>query len=205
MDVRALIFVIFTLFSLQSVAQIKNFHHFACNKEQQPSSEAYLKEYAPHLILHALDIDFMVKETGLCTSMLITLIEFQSGIVRSTRMWEAEKDKPFGQLSDKAGFLRQLIDVTEQIKQAQLSVRDDWIPVKQPFAFLFRQSYPPGTPARFVHLNQKVQFRALYRAMFMLEYHPLDGATRETAIGHGWSRARIAGWNMIRRYSSVVY
>lgn len=205
MDVKKTCAFILMLFGCNALAEIKDFRHFACNKEIQPSSEAYLKEYAPHLILHALDIDFIVKETGLCTSMLIALIEFQSGIVRSRRIWDTQANKPFGVLSNRDGFLRQLIDVTEQIKQAQLSVRDDWIPVKQPYAFLFRQSFPPGTPARLVHLNQKVQFRSLYRAMFMQEYFPLDGEAKMLSVNRSFSRVRIAGWNMIRRYSSSVY
>jgi hypothetical protein len=184
---------------------IRDFQHFNCSNVVQPSSEEYLREYAPHMILHALDIDFIVKETGLCTSMLITLMEFQSGIVRNTGDWRRSSHRPFAELSDKIGFLPQLIDVTEQIKMAQRQVHGYWIPAKQPLAFLFEHRFPPGTPVRFNQDYKKELFKRLYRSMFMQEFYPLQQAGPAQLAGSGWSRLRIHGWNFLRRYSSAAY
>lgn len=188
-----------------AVGDIRDFRHFNCSNVVQPSSEEYLREYAPHMILHALDIDFIVKETRLCTSMLIALIEFQSGIIRNTGDWRRSGRRPFADLSEHSGFLPQLIDVTGQILQAQLQVHDYWIPAKQPFAFLFQHRFPPGTPVRFSQEHKKLQFQRLYRDMFMQEYYPLQQADPTQLAGRGWSRLRMHGWNYLRRYSSAVY
>lgn len=210
MDIRYLTFqfgLVATLLCWQAeaVGDIRDFQHFNCRHAAQPSSEEYLREFAPHMILHALDIDFIVKETGLCTSMLLALIEFQSGIIRNTGDWRRSAHRPFSDLSDKTGFLPQLIDVARQIQRAQQEVHGYWIPAKQPLAFLFQHKFPPGTPVRFNQDYKKLLFQRLYRGMFMQEFYPLKQVEPAQLAGRGWSRLRIHGWNFLRKYSSAVY
>lgn len=212
MDIRFIgvkLSLIICVFLSQADAKgtIRDFRQFSCQNKVQPSSVEYLREFAPHLLMHALDIDFIVKETGLCTSMLIALMEFQSGIVRNTGNWRTEAKYPFAELSDEIGFLPQLIDVAAKINKARTEVYQRWIPVKQPFAFLFDHSFPPGTPPRFSQEHKKLLFQRLYRGMFMQEFYALVPANPHDrqVVARTWTTMRIHGWQFLRRYSSTDY
>ncbi|WP_031571430.1 hypothetical protein [Rheinheimera texasensis] len=145
---------------------------YACNQMEQPSSVAYFKQYSPHMLIHAIDIDFVVKQTGVCTSLLIALMEQETGLIRRHTVKRKPWIQPFGQLSKKYGFIAQLVDVAVKLRQLKNRAYSGYLPANEKMAYLFNVQMPVGTPNRLLQIEARAQFKTLYRDMFMLEYVP---------------------------------
>ncbi len=145
---------------------------YACNQMEQPSSVAYFKQYSPHMLIHAVDIDFVVKQTGVCTSLLIALMEQETGLIRRHTVKRKPWIQPFGQLSKKYGFIAQLVDVAVKLRQLKNRAYSGYLPANEKMAYLFNVQMPVGTPNRLLQIEARAQFKTLYRDMFMLEYVP---------------------------------
>lgn len=145
---------------------------YACNQMEQPSSVAYFKQYSPHMLIHAVDIDFVVKQTGVCTSLLIALMEQETGLIRRHTVKRKPWIQPFGQLSKKYGFIAQLVDVAVKLRQLKNRAYSGYLPANEKMAYLFNVQMPVGTPKRLLQIEARAQFKTLYRDMFMLEYVP---------------------------------
>lgn len=145
---------------------------YACNQMEQPSSVAYFKQYSPHMLIHAVDIDFVVKQTGVCTSLLIALMEQETGLIRRHTVKRKPWIQPFGQLSKKYGFIAQLVDVAVKLRQLKNRAYSGYLPANEKMAYLFNVQMPVGTPKRLQQIEARAQFKTLYRDMFMLEYVP---------------------------------
>lgn len=145
---------------------------YACNQMEQPSSAAYFKQYSPHMLIHAVDIDFVVKQTGVCTSLLIALMEQETGLIRRHTVKRKPWIQPFGQLSKKYGFIAQLVDVAVKLRQLKNRAYSGYLPANEKMAYLFNVQMPVGTPNRLLQIEARAQFKTLYRDMFMLEYVP---------------------------------
>lgn len=145
---------------------------YACNQMEQPSSVAYFKQYSPHMLIHAVDIDFVVKQTGVCTSLLIALMEQETGLIRRHTVKRKPWIQPFGQLSKKYGFIAQLVDVAVKLRQLKNRAYSGYLPADEKMAYLFNVQMPVGTPKRLLQTEARERFKTLYRDMFMLEYVP---------------------------------
>lgn len=161
--------------SLNTFAVEKNYFDtfpYACNQMEQPSSVAYFKQYSPHMLIHAVDIDFVVKQTGVCTSLLIALMEQETGLIRRHTVKRKPWIQPFGQLSKKYGFIAQLVDVAVKLRQLKNRAYSGYLPANEKMAYLFNVQMPVGTPKRLLQTEAREKFNTLYRDMFMLEYVP---------------------------------
>ncbi len=145
---------------------------YACNQMEQPSSVAYFKQYSTHMLIHADDIDFVVKQTGVCTSLLIALMEQETGLIRRHTVKRKPWIQPFGQLSKKYGFIAQLVDVAVKLRQLKNRAYSGYLPANEKMAYLFNVQMPVGTPNRLLQTEARERFKTLYRDMFMLEYVP---------------------------------
>lgn len=172
--IAKLTFVVLMASSTAFAAEKNYFDTFpyACNQVEQPSSVAYFKQYAPHMLIHAMDIDFVVKQTGVCTSLLIALMEQETGLIRQHTIKRKPWIQPFGQLSKKYGFIAQLVDVSLKIRQLKNRAYSGYLPANEKMAYLFNVQMPIGTPKRLLQIEARARFKTLYRDMFMLEYIP---------------------------------
>lgn len=169
-----LAFVVLTASCTASAVEKNYFDTFPyrCNQQQQPSSVAYFKQYSPHMLIHAVDIDFVVKQTGVCTSLLIALMEQETGLIRRHTIKRKPWVQPFGKLSKKYGFIAQLVDVAVKLRQLKNRAYSGYLPANEKMAYLFNVQMPVGTPKRLLQTEARAQFQVLYRDMFMLEYVP---------------------------------
>lgn len=145
---------------------------YGCNQAEQPSSVAYFKQYSPHMLIHAVDIDFVVKQTGVCTSLLIALMEQETGLIRRHSIKRKPWIQPFGKISKKYGFIAQLVDVAVKLRQLKNRAYSGYLPANEKMAYLFDVQMPVGTPKRLLQIEARAKFRTLYRDMFMQEYVP---------------------------------
>lgn len=165
---------------------------YSCNKTDQPSSVAFFKEYSPHMLIHAVDIDFVVKQTGVCTSLLIALMEQETGIIRRHTVKRKPWIQPFGKLSKKYGFIAQLVDVSVKLRQLKNRAYSGYLPANENMAYLFNVQMPVGTPKRLLQIEARAKFRTLYRDMFMMEYvptyylHSSDFGLKQDLLLRGW-------------------
>ncbi len=165
---------------------------YRCENEQQPSSKPYLAYFAPHMMSYAVDIDVVVKQTGVCTSLLIALMEQQSGLIRQHSRLRKPWVKPFGDLSKKTGFIPQLVDVSKKLRELKNRSYTGYLPADEKMAFLFNVKSPPGTPKRLLQDDKRYYFQILYRDMFMQDYMPMqylhssDFGLREDFLLRSW-------------------
>ncbi len=146
---------------------------YSCGRSEQPSSVPYLAHYAPHLLVYAVDIDFVVKQTGVCTSLLLALMEQESALVRRHTVKRKPWVRPFGDLSKKYGFVAQLVDVAVKLRELKNRSYSGYLPATEKMAYLFNTQMPVGTPKWLLQDEDRAAFRRLYRDMFMLEYTPM--------------------------------
>lgn len=171
----AMLTFVLVMTNLTASAMEKNYFDtfpYACNHVEQPSSVAYLNQYSPHMLIHAVDIDFVVKQTGVCTSLLIALMEQETGLIRQQTIKRKPWIQPFGQLSKKYGFIAQLVDVAVKLRQLKNRAYSGYLPANEKMAYLFNVQMSVGTPNRLLQIEARARFRKLYRDMFMLEYVP---------------------------------
>lgn len=163
------------IFSFTSPAAEKGYFDtfpYACNNADQPSSVAYFKHYSPHMLIHAVDLDFVVKQTGVCTSLLIALMEQETGIIRRHTPKRKPWIQPFGSLSKKYGFIAQLVDVATKIRHLKNRAYSGYLPANEKMAYLFNLHMPVGSARQQLQIDARSRFETLYRDMFMLEYVP---------------------------------
>jgi LasA protease len=86
------------------------------------SIEGYLTTHAPHLLPHAESISHWAGFSSISPKILFALMEHQSSII-STESSEG-LSRPFGALSDKVGFNKQLKEITEQLAELHYEQRD---------------------------------------------------------------------------------
>ncbi len=153
-------------------AIMMNTLEYRCENVEQPSSKPYLAYYSPHMLQYAVDIDFVVKQTGVCTSLLIALMEQQSGLIRRHSPLRKPWVKPFGDLSKKFGFVPQLVDVAKKLRELKNRSYSGYMPADEAMAYLFNVKLPVGTPKRLLQDGKRFDFQMLYRDMFMHEYTP---------------------------------
>ncbi len=179
---------------------------YACNKTEQPSSAPFFKEYSPHMLIHAVDIDFVVKQTGVCTSLLIALMEQETGIIRRHTVKRKPWIQPFGTLSKKYGFIAQLVDVSIKLRQLKNRAYSGYLPANEKMAYLFNVQMPVGTPKRLLQIEARAKFRTLYRDMFMMEYvptyylHSSDFGLKQDLLLRSWQFRQ----NMVRPIFTVA-
>ncbi len=143
---------------------------YSCSQNEKPSAVPFLSFYAPHMLQFAIDIDFVSAQTGICTSILIALIEQQSGLIRQHTRPDKPWNTPFGHLSDKRGFVAQLVDVSITLKRLQQKSESGMLPASEPLAYLFNVGTLTGGPERLSPQTRLQRFETLYRDMFMTEY-----------------------------------
>lgn len=146
---------------------------YSCGNVKQPSSAPFLAHFAPHLLTHAVDIDFVVKQTGVCTSLLLALIEQESALVRRHTTRRKPWVRPFGDLSKKYGFIAQLVDVARKLRQLKNKSYSGYLPLDEKMAYLFDANALKSTMTLSFHSESRTRFQTLYRDMFMLEYKPM--------------------------------
>lgn len=146
---------------------------YSCGNAEQPSSAPFLAHFAPHLLVHAIDIDFVVKQTGVCTSLLLALIEQESTLIRRHTTRRKPWVRPFGDLSRKYGFIAQLVDVASKLRQLKNKSYSGYLPSNEKMAYLFDVHSANDTTTRFIQSESRTRFQTLYRDMFMLEYRPM--------------------------------
>jgi len=165
---------------------------YRCDNPEQPSSAPFLTYFSPHMLQYAVDIDFVVKQTGVCTSLLIALIEQQSGLIRQQTKLRKPWAKPFGELSEKFGFIAQLVDVAKKLRELKNRSYSGYLPAHEKMAYLFNVELPKGTPKRLLQDDKRLDFQILYRDMFMVEYRPMrylhtsDFGLRQDLLLRSW-------------------
>ena len=165
---------------------------YRCENPEQPSSAPFLKHFSPHMLEYAVDIDFVVKQTGVCTSLLIALIEQQSGLIRQQTNLRKPWAKPFGELSEKFGFIAQLVDVAKKLRELKNRSYSGYLPAHEKMSYLFNVELPKGTPRRLLQDDKRLDFQILYRDMFMVEYRPMrylhtsDFGLRQDLLLRSW-------------------
>ena len=85
--------------------------------------EAYLRDNAPHLVGHAETISHFAGKEGISPRLLIALIEQQSQALSRVR---SDVLRPFGELSNKSGFIAQTRDVTARLTEARYDLVITW-------------------------------------------------------------------------------
>lgn len=194
---------ILLMFSFSVFAKNTNYFDtfpYHCGHEEQPSSIPYFKQFSPHMLQYAVDIDFVVKQTGVCTSLLIALIEQESGLVRRHTLRRKPWIRPFGALSNKLGFVAQLVDVATKLRELKNRSYTGYLPPDEKMAYLFDVQMPATTPQRLMPDNPRVNFNTLYRDMFMLEFrplrylHPSDFGLKQDFLLRSWQfRQNVVG------------
>lgn len=165
---------------------------YRCENPEQPSSAPFLTYFSPHMLEYAVDIDFVVKQTGVCTSLLLALIEQQSGLIRQQTTLRKPWAKPFGDLSEKFGFIGQLVDVAKKLRELKNRSYTGYLPAHEKMAYLFNVELPIGTPKRLLQDDKRLEFQILYRDMFMVEYRPMyylhssDFGLRQDLLLRSW-------------------
>lgn len=165
---------------------------YGCDQKEQPSSIRYLKQFSPHMLVHAVDIDFVVKQTGVCTSLLITLMEQETGIIRRHTLKRKPWIRPFGDLSAKYGFIAQLVDVSVKLRALKNRSYSGYLPADESMAYLFNVKIPASQRIQLSKAKQRADFDTLYRDMFMLEYRPMhmfhssDFGLQQDLLLRGW-------------------
>lgn len=165
---------------------------YGCYRQTNPSIVPFLRYYAPHVLHYGVDIDFVAARTGICTAVIVALIEQQSGLIRQHTKHNKPWQKPFGYLSEKSGFIAQLIDVSIKLRKLKELSNRGMLSAHDPLAYLFANVTPAATSEQMWPQARRQRFQTLYRDMFMVEYNGGNWQTHQTfdltdeAILWGW-------------------
>ena len=87
--------------------------------------EDYLQHNAPHLVEYAEIISHWCGYSSISPKIIITLIEYQTGLISNAQPDPNDIEKPLSSLSDSTGFSMQIKDVATQLADAYYSWRKD--------------------------------------------------------------------------------
>ena len=87
--------------------------------------EDYLLHNAPHLVEFAEIISHWCGYSSISPKIIITLIEYQTGLISNAQPDPNDMEKPLSSLSDSTGFSMQIKDVATQLADAYYSWRKD--------------------------------------------------------------------------------
>ncbi len=134
--------------------------------------EAYLTEYAPHLLPYEDEIEYWSIYARIDPRIMLVLMEYQSGIVNRPNWTPERREVPFGDLTLVHGFSHQLISVSTVLKYRH---RGDLIPRwfatlnrpkrENPYHFLNKLD-----PDDLANKQKYDDLRYLFKEMFYLEF-----------------------------------